>query len=219
MPFYRFFTRAREPMNSYTHFIGVLLALAGIPLSVLLYLWKGTGDPVRLLAALIFCVSALALYTTSCFYHYYTGSDAAIFRLRKLDHSMIYVLIAGSYTPMLMTFYPRREALLFCGILWAVAAVGICVKVFWFTLPRWVSTAIYLIMGWSILFDLGPLTRMPAPAIALLAAGGISYTVGGVIYGLKKPNLFRRFGFHELFHCFVMLGRVLHYLVVALYIL
>ena len=104
-------------------------------------------------------------------------------------------------------------------ILWGVALAGVLAKMLWINAPRMLSTAVYLIMGWSILFDLGPLTRMPAPAIALLAAGGISYTVGGVIYGLKKPNLFRRFGFHELFHCFVMLGTVLHYLVVALYIL
>lgn len=219
MPFFRHFSAAREPMNSYTHFIGVLLALFGLPLSVLLYFIKATGNPIRLLAALIFCASALALYATSAWYHYYTGSDAALLRLRKLDHSMIYLLIAGSYTPMLMSFYPPQEAMWFCLFLWAAAIAGVCVKAFWFALPRWVSTLLYLLMGWSILLRPGPLAQMPAPAIGLLAAGGVSYTIGGIIYGLKKPNLSPQFGFHELFHCFVLLGTVLHYLVVALYIL
>ena len=218
MLWYHSFQSAREPMNSYTHFLGALLSLIGLPLSVLLYFAKGSGEPLRLLAALIFCCSTLALYTTSCVYHFSHGTPAHLNHLRKLDHSMIYLLIAGSYTPMLMSFYPRREALIFSLILWGIAAVGIVIKVFWF-LPRWVSTAIYLLMGWSIIFDLGPLAQAPTGAIALLAAGGISYTIGGVIYGLKKPDLFRSFGFHELFHCFVLLGSVLHYLVVAIYIL
>ena len=218
MLWYHSFQSAREPMSSYTHFLGVLLSLIGLPLSVLLYFVKGSGDPLHLLAALIFCCSTLALYTTSCVYHFSQGTPAHINHLRKLDHAMIYVLIAGSYTPMLMSFYPKKEALVFSLILWIVAAVGIGVKVFWF-LPRWVSTAIYMLMGWSILFDLGPLTRIPTGAIVLLAAGGVSYTIGGVIYGLKKPDLFRAFGFHELFHCFVLLGSLLHYLVVAIYIL
>ena len=213
MLWYHSFQSAREPMSSYTHFLGVLLSLIGLPLSVLLYFVKGSGDPLHLLAALIFCCSTLALYTTSCVYHFSQGTPAHINHLRKLDHAMIYVLIAGSYTPMLMSFYPKKEALVFSLILWIVAAVGIGVKVFWF-LP-----AISLLMGWSILFDLGPLTRIPTGAIVLLAAGGVSYTIGGVIYGLKKPNLFRAFGFHELFHCFVLLGSLLHYLVVAIYIL
>lgn len=160
MLWYHSFQSAREPMSSYTHFLGVLLSLIGLPLSVLLYFVKGSGDPLHLLAALIFCCSTLALYTTSCVYHFSQGTPAHINHLRKLDHAMIYVLIAGSYTPMLMSFYPKKEALVFSLILWIVAAVGIGVKVFWF-LPRWVSTAIYLLMGWSILFDLGPLTRIP----------------------------------------------------------
>ena len=186
MLWYHSFQSAREPMNSYTHFLGALLSLIGLPLSVLLYFAKGSGEPLRLLAALIFCCSTLALYTTSCVYHFSHGTPAHLNHLRKLDHSMIYLLIAGSYTPMLMSFYPQREALIFSLILWGIAAVGIVI---------------------------------PTGAIALLAAGGISYTIGGVIYGLKKPDLFRSFGFHELFHCFVLLGSVLHYLVVAIYIL
>ena len=216
---YRLFAGAREPMNSFTHFLGVVCSVAGLAAAALVYWLKGDSDPAALLAAAIFCCSTFALYTTSCTYHYYNGGPEALFRLRKLDHSMIYVLIAGSYTAMLMSFYPRGQALVFSGVLWALAAIGILVKVFWFTLPRWISTAIYLLMGWSILLDLEPLTRIPTGAVVLLAAGGVSYTAGGLIYALKKPNLFRKFGFHELFHCFVLLGSLLHYLVIALYVL
>ena len=216
---YRLFAGAREPMNSYTHFLGAVCSAAGLAAAALVYWLKGDSDPTALLAAAIFCCSTFALYTTSCVYHYYNGGPEALFRLRKLDHSMIYVLIAGSYTAMLMSFYPREQALLFGAVLWALALIGITVKVVWFTLPRWISTAIYLLMGWSILLDLGPLTRIPVGAVVLLAAGGVSYTAGGLIYALKKPNLFRKFGFHELFHCFVLLGSLLHYLVLVLYVL
>ena len=111
MLWYHSFQSAREPMSSYTHFLGVLLSLIGLPLSVLLYFVKGSGDPLHLLAALIFCCSTLALYTTSCVYHFSQGTPTHINHLRKLDHAMIYVLIAGSYTPMLMSFYPKKEAL------------------------------------------------------------------------------------------------------------
>lgn len=135
MLWYHSFQSAREPMSSYTHFLGVLLSLIGLPLSVLLYFVKGSGDPLHLLAALIFCCSTLALYTTSCVYHFSQGTPAHINHLRKLDHAMIYVLIAGSYIPMLMSFYPKKEALVFSLILWIVAAVGIGVKVFWFLAP------------------------------------------------------------------------------------
>ena len=138
--------------------------------------------------------------------------------IRRFDKKYLFIVscVAGAAASVIP--FVVDGGVVFSLILWIVAAVGIGVKVFWF-LPRWVSTAIYLLMGWSILFDLGPLTRIPTGAIVLLAAGGVSYTIGGVIYGLKKPDLFRAFGFHELFHCFVLLGSLLHYLVVAIYIL
>lgn len=99
MLWYHSFQSAREPMNSYTHFLGALLSLIGLPLSVLLYFAKGSGEPLRLLAALIFCCSTLALYTTSCVYHFSHGTPAHLNHLRKLDHSMIYLLIAGQLHP------------------------------------------------------------------------------------------------------------------------
>lgn len=217
---YKLFARAREPMNSCTHFIGALLSVLGAVLIVLRSGSLAAPDPVLVGASLVFAFSTLALYSTSAYYHYYNKGDADVqFRLRKLDHSMIYVLIAGSYTPMVLGFFPRDKAVVFTAAIWCAALAGIIIKVFWFKMPRWVSTALYVAMGWSILFDLGSLSAMPSGALTLLAVGGVVYTAGGLIYAFKRPNLFRAFGFHELFHICVILGSLAHFLVIILYIL
>ena len=140
-------------------------------------------------------------------------------RLKKLDHSMIYVLIAGSYTPIILKFMPAPRSYVFLGVIWLIALTGIAIKLLWIDAPRLIGTALYLALGWAIAFDFGVVLSMPAPAIALLAAGGLSYTVGGVIYIAKKPNLGKMIGFHELFHLFVIVGSVCHYLMVFLYVL
>ena len=107
----------------------------------------------------------------------------------------------------------------FLGVIWLIALIGIAIKLLWIDAPRLIGTALYLALGWAIAFDFGVVLSMPAPAIALLAAGGLSYTVGGVIYIAKKPNLGKMIGFHELFHLFVIVGSVCHYLMVFLYVL
>ena len=140
-------------------------------------------------------------------------------RLKKLDHSMIYVLIAGSYTPIILKFMPAPRSYIFLGVIWLIALTGIAIKLLWIDAPRLIGTALYLALGWAIAFDFGVVLSMPAPAIALLAAGGLAYTVGGVIYIAKKPNLGLMIGFHELFHLFVIVGSVCHYLMVFLYVL
>ena len=131
---------------------------------------------------------------------------------------MIYVLIAGSYTPMLMSFYPKKEALVFSLILWIVAAVGIGVKVFWF-LPRWMSTAIYLLMGWSVVFVWRDFAVLGQPCLTLVALGRICYSAGAVCYAVKRPNLSAEWTFHELFHLLILAGSSFHYLAVYLYVL
>lgn len=213
------FQKARDPMSSYTHYIAAWMSLVGMAVVVAFYFIKDTAQPLRLFAALVFCASMLALYSASACYHFCTGSAQKIFRLRKLDHAMIYLLIAGSYTPMVLTFFPRQQGLLFAAAMWGIAALGVVMKVFWFGMPRWISTALYLIMGWAILLFPNQLAAIPAGAVGLLAAGGVSYTIGGVIYVLKKPNPSPAFGFHELFHIFVMLGSFFHFLVLLCYVL
>ena len=217
MLWYHSFQSAREPMSSYTHFLGVLLSLIGLPRRYCSILSKAPAIPCTCLAALIFCCSTLALYTTSCVYPFSQGTPAHINHLRKLDHAMNHVLIAGSYTPRPMSFYPKGGP----GVqpdrgsspLWASASrcSGFCLG--GCPLPSTCSWA-----GRSS-FYLDPTPGFPPAPSSCWQPAVLSYTIGGVIYGLKKPDLFRTFGFHELFHCFVLLGSLLHYLVVAIYIL
>ena len=140
-------------------------------------------------------------------------------RLKKLDHSMIYVLIAGSYTPIVLRYMPAPRSYVFLSVIWMIALAGIAVKLLWIDAPRLLGTALYLALGWAIAFDFGVVLSMPVPAILLLAAGGIAYTIGGVIYIAKKPNLGPMLGFHELFHLFVIAGSIFHYFMVFLYVL
>ena len=170
-------------------------------------------------AAVVFCLSLIALYSASSVYHFSLRGEAVLRRLKKLDHSMIYVLIAGSYTPIILKFMPAPRSFLFLGVIWLIALTGIAVKLLWIDAPRLIGTALYLALGWAIAFDFGVVLSMPSPAIALLAAGGLAYTAGGIIYISKRPNFSTLLGFHELFHLFVIVGSICHYLMVMLYVL
>ena len=131
---------------------------------------------------------------------------------------MIYVLIAGTYTPILLAYMPSPNCWYFTAFMWILACSGILLKLLWFSAPRWLGTSFYLLMGWAILADLSVLSRMSPGALVLLVAGGLSYTAGGLIYGLQKPNFSKTFGHHELFHLFCLAGSLFHYLLVLLYI-
>ena len=212
------FLKAREPFSSYSHFIGAVAAGAGL----LIMLLRGVADGVSLqtgLSVLLFCLSLIALYTASAVYHYSLRGEHVIRVLKKLDHSMIYVLIAGSYTPVVLRYMDAPDSYVFLAVIWGIALFGIGAKLLWIDAPRFLGTIFYLLMGWAVVFRFDVVLAMPAPAIALLAAGGLAYTVGGVIYILKKPNLSAVVGFHELFHLFVLAGSLCHYLMVFLYVL
>ena len=213
----QFFSKGREPLNSFTHFLGVLFAVFGA--SLLLGLTVGINFSfITLVSVLIFCLSMLLLYSTSSWYHYSNGSTKVLARLRKLDHAMIYVLIAGSYTPICLKYMSGMKGIIFSLVLWLIALIGSVVKLCWMKAPRWLSTAFYLIMGWSIVFDWKSLTLLPAGAVALLLCEGISYSIGAVCYIIKKPNLSKLLGFHEIFHIFILLGTLFHFLTVLFYV-
>ena len=215
---YSLFKNAREPMSSYTHFLGVIFAAVGTIFLVVLNNLTGDFSVRMLVSILAFGGSMLALYSASSIYHYYNGPVFKQEYLRKLDHAMIYVLIAGSYTPICLKFMEGTHGILFvCGV-WAVALCGILVKLCWMNAPRALYTGFYLLMGWAIDFDWKALELIPAGAIALLLAGGISYSIGAVFYILKKPNPSPAFGFHELFHVFILLGTFFHFLAVVFYV-
>ena len=215
----RAFLRAREPFSSYSHFVGAVLSGVGLFAMVLRLLLDDAVSGQMAAAAVVFCLSLIALYSASSIYHFSGRGEAVLRRLKKLDHSMIYVLIAGSYTPVVLRFMPAPRSYVFLGAIWLVALTGIAVKRLWIDAPRLIGTALYLALGWAVAFDFGVVLSMPAPAIALLAAGGLAYTAGGIIYIAKRPNLSAVLGFHELFHLFVIAGSLCHYLMVFWYVL
>lgn len=215
----RAFLKAREPFSCYSHFVGAVLSAVGLFALLVRLLVQPDISGQLAGAAAVFCLSLIALYSASSAYHFSGRGEAVVRRLKKLDHSMIYVLIAGSYTPIILKFMPAPRCFVFLGVIWLIALTGIAVKLLWIDAPRFIGTALYLALGWAIAFDFGVVLSMPSPAVELLAAGGLSYTVGGIIYILKKPNFSRLLGFHELFHLFVIAGSVCHYLMVMLYVL
>lgn len=215
----RAFLRAREPFSSYSHFVGAVLSGMGLFAMLLRLLLDDAVSGQMAAAAVVFCLSLIALYSASSIYHFSGRGEAVLRRLKKLDHSMIYVLIAGSYTPVVLRFMPAPRSYVFLGAIWLVALTGIAVKLLWIDAPRLIGTALYLALGWAVAFDFGVVLSMPAPAIALLAAGGLAYTAGGIIYIAKRPNLGKVLGFHELFHLFVIAGSLCHYLMVFWYVL
>ena len=215
----RVFLRAREPFSSYSHFVGAVLSGIGLFAMLLRLMLDDTVSGQLAVAAVVFCLSLIALYSASTIYHFSGRGEAVLRRLKKLDHSMIYVLIAGSYTPIVLRYMPAPRSYLFLGAIWLIALSGIAIKLLWIDAPRLLGTALYLALGWAIALDFGVVLSMPAPAIFLLAAGGLSYTVGGIVYITKKPNLGAVLGFHELFHLFVIAGSLCHYLMVFWYVL
>lgn len=215
----RVFLKAREPFSSYSHFVGAVLSGVGLFAMLIRLLTIDTASGQMAASAIIFCLSLIGLYSASSVYHYSCRDETILRRLKKLDHSMIYVLIAGSYTPIVLCYMHAPHNYIFLACIWSIAAAGIAVKLVWIDAPRFLGTALYLILGWAIVLDFDAVLSMPVPAIALLATGGILYTIGGVIYIIKRPNATALLGFHEIFHLFVIAGSICHYLMVFLYVL
>lgn len=210
----------REPVNAFTHLLGALLSLIGTLFILNFSHVAHSLTTTATVCVLIFGISLISLYTTSGIYHLVKAKDAVILRLKKLDHSMIFVLIAGSYTPFAMLSLTGAWRWFIIITVWSLAIIGITCKMLWINMPRWLSTFFYIGMGWIALFALKPLYHaLSLGGFLLLILGGVMYTIGGVIYGLKKPNISPDFGFHEIFHIFVMLGSLCHYLAVLYYVL
>lgn len=210
----------REPINGLTHLAGALLSFAGL-LALVIKASLTTGSAVAITAVVIFGISMILLYTASATYHMVICKDSVIAFLRKIDHSMIFVLIAGSYTPYCLISLNGVTGWTLFGIITAVAVSGILFKMIWFTCPRWLSTSIYIVMGWMVVFVVAPLSEvLNSGGVILLVAGGILYTIGGIIYAIKPDFLRSKYlGFHEIFHIFILLGSLSHFLSVYMYVL
>lgn len=210
----------REPINSLTHWIGAILSL----FALIAMLTKGllnNASTVSIVSIVIFGISLISLYSVSATYHGVITSEKIIFRLRKLDHSMIFILIAGSYAPFCLIALGGSKGIVFFTTIASIAVAGILFRMLWFNCPRWLQTSLYIGLGWAAVFMIKPLSQVLNPAsLYLLVLGGILYTVGGVIYALKPKRLkFGKFGFHEIFHIFIILGSLSHFISVFSYIL
>ncbi len=210
----------REPLNSLTHFAGALLSIVG--LVFLLVLSK--GEPWRTTAFAIYGASLILLYTASTLYHSLPVGERVLKWLKTFDHVAIFALIAGTYTPIaLVTLQGDKAAWGWTtfGIVWGAALLGIVFKLLWLGAPRWLSTGLYLLMGWMALIAIVPLVQtLPTGGLLWLLAGGLFYSFGAVVYALKRPNLFPGvFGFHELWHLFVLGGSISHFMMMLLYVL
>ncbi len=210
--------RLREPVNGLTHLTGGLLASIG--LIVLLVTAASEGRTDQLVAFGIFGFSLITLYSASALYHLLPLSPLGVARLRRVDHMSIFLLIAGTYTPFcLLALDGGWQVALLC-LIWGLALCGILLKLLWMEAPRWLSVALYLGMGWVALVAAPALFRaVPAGGMAWVLAGALVYSAGALIYGLKRPNPVPGvFGFHELWHLFVMAGSACHFWAVLGYI-
>lgn len=212
--------KIKDPGSALTHFIAMLLALfASTPLLI-----KAARTPgyTHVLALTIFIISMILLYAASTIYHTLDISPKVNQILRKVDHMMIFILIAGTYTPVCMIVLGDHTGWSLLALVWGIAIVGIIINALWITCPKWFSSAIYIAMGWVCVLAFSKIVAaLPTQAFGWLLAGGIIYTAGGVIYALKLPlfnSNHRNFGSHEIFHLFVMGGSLCHYIMMYAFV-
>lgn len=211
----------KDPGSAITHFIGMLMAIfAAVPLLI-----KAAHEPSRIyvVSIAVYAASLILLYAASTTYHTFNRSEKINTLLKKVDHMMISVLIAGSYTPICLLVLGGRTGIFLLCIVWGIAIAGILIKAFWVYCPRWISSVLYIGMGWTCVLAFTQILNSMSPAaFGWLLAGGIIYTVGGVIYALKLPIFNSRhkyFGSHEIFHLFVMGGSACHFVVMYAFVL
>ncbi len=206
------FSNLREPVSGLTHLAGAIVALIG-QIVLLVMGWPGVE---KIIATLIYGLSLIGLFSASAVYHLVNAGPKVTAALRKLDHAAIYLLIAGSYTPFCLLAFEGFFRWGMLAIVWTFALVGIIVKLFYMGAPRWVSAAIYLLMGWLCLLAAGEMfTALPTFSLAWMIAGGVIYTLGAVVYAAKLFDFAPgKFGFHEVWHIFVLLGATAHFIAV-----
>jgi hemolysin III len=204
--------KLREPVNSLTHWAGAILALIGL-IALLIVGWD---TPAKVISFAIYGASLIFMFSASATYHMVRARDKALEIFRKVDHAAIYVLIAGTYTPFCVNAFEGFWKWGLLGIIWSLAVIGIVVKIFYIRAPRWLNAGIYVLMGWISVAAAGQmLAALPTWVFTWLIVGGVIYTLGAVVYATKifnfKPGVF---GFHEVWHIFVLLAAAAHYVAV-----
>jgi hemolysin III len=208
--------KMKEPVNTWTHFIPFLAAIAGLVYLIIM----SENNLSKLIIMTIYGLSIIMLYGASSVYHWVRTTPQKELLLKRVDHIAIYFLIAGSYTPV---FYYGLEGAWRWAMLiavWTLAFVGMALKIWLIHAPRYVSAAFYVSLGWIALVPfLQLIEHLPSEAIILMAVGGVCYTVGAVIYATKIFDFFpKRFGFHEIFHLFIAAGSIVHFIMICVYI-
>lgn len=208
----------REPVNALSHMAGSLASIVGLTLMIVMAAIN--ADAWHVVSFAIFGTTLVFMYTASFLYHGLSLSAKTLAIFRRIDHIMIFMVIAGSYTPLCLVPLRGPWGWSLFGTIWGIAAVGIVLKLFWMNLPRWISTLIYLGMGWLCMVAVYPLVQILEPApLAWLALGGLFYSIGAVVYTVKKPDPFPKvFGFHEIWHICVLLGSTCHFWLVFGYL-
>jgi len=208
------FSKIREPVSGLTHLVGGIAAI--VALIALLVI--GRSDTAKELSLLIYSLSLIILFSASAMYHLILANSNIIKILRKLDHSAIYVLIAGTYTPFCILAFRGFSHWGMLAIVWSFALAGIIVKIFYVNAPRWVNAIIYVVMGWLGISAVGQVTSaLPVNVLVWLITGGVIYTLGAIVYSTKIFNFIPgKFGFHEVWHLFVLLGATAHFISVLL---
>lgn len=208
----------KEPGSAITHFIGMMMAaFAAVPL-----IMKAMSDGrTVIISCIIFAGSMILLYGASTVYHSVDKGEKINKILKKLDHAMIFILIAGSYTPICLLIIRGKTGLILLTLVWFVAMVGIVFKMCWVTCPKWLSSVMYIAMGWMCVLAFTPLINNTSlTQLVWLLLGGVIYTVGGIVYAIKTPAVqaFNQrhefFGTHEIFHVLVMLGSICHFIMI-----
>lgn len=207
--------KMKEPVNTWTHFVPFLAAIIGLVFLII----SSKNNLSKLITLTIYGLSVIVLYGASSIYHWVRTTPEIELFLKKIDHIAIYFLIAGSYTPV---FYYGLEGVWRWTMLiavWTLALIGMMLKIWLIHAPRYVSTAFYVSLGWIALVPfLQLIHHLPIGAIILMAAGGVAYTIGAVIYATKIFDFFpKRFGFHEIFHLFIAAGSIVHFIMILIY--
>jgi hemolysin III len=206
----------REPFSGLSHLVAAVAAAVGTGFLVA----GSAGQVAKVLAVLVYGVSMVALFSASATYHLFTGSEAGLDRLHRLDHAAIYLLIAGTFTPLTVVVSPGAWGWVVFGIIWGIAAIGLVLKLGAGTGPRSLTTVPYLVMGWfglTLFRDI--YLHLPRAALFLMILGGVFYSVGALMYALRRPDPFPgRFGFHEIWHVFVIGGAASHFALIMGYV-
>jgi len=209
--------KIKDPVSGFTHLAGMIASIVGLVFLIIFAAKYSNDKAYDVVSFTLFGTFLVLLYAASSFYHLLNLKEKATIILKKIDHAMIYFVIAAGYAPVCLGPLRGAWGWSIFGVVWGLAFAGLFLTIFWIKAPRWLTTGIYLFMGWIAVIAIYPMIikfiELGAfSSLFWLLLGGIFYTIGGVIYGLKWPKLKNKhFSFHEIFHIFVLLGSLCHY--------